>query len=99
MTPQSPDQDWEALFVVHPVYPRSALTGNRQGAVDLSFIVDESGQVRQPEIFENTSKSKDIGKAALEAISQWRFAPRFEDGEPVASQASQRITFELSSGP
>lgn len=99
MKSQSPDQEWEALFVVAPVYPRSALMGNKQGAVDLSLTVDEFGQVREAEIVSNSSESREIGKAALQAISQWRFAPRFENGEPVATQIEQRMTFEFSTRP
>ena len=61
---------------------------------EIEFTIDKDGKVRNPEVIDIEGPDAFVG-AAKAAISRWRFAPRYENGQPVARQAQQEIRFEL----
>ncbi len=90
-----PDQDYLPIFRKAPSYPRNMLVSNKTGHVDLAFTVDESGFVQNPEVIDLVGGDA-FSDAALEAVARFRYAPRFEDGKPVASHnVKTRITFAI----
>jgi TonB family protein len=95
ITPSTPDQDYQPLFRMAPKYPGSMLSAGQQGYVDLEFTVDESGFVRDPVVTDRKG-GRAFEKEAIAAAERFRYAPRFEDGEPVAVDGIKtRITFKL----
>lgn len=96
MTPFDPDQEQIPLYKRPPEYPMSALQKGQEGSVIVEFSVDENGFVKNPVVV-----SADGGKAfhspALEAVRSFRYAPRFEGGEPVqTSGVKNKISFKLA---
>ena len=98
----TPDQDYEPLFRVAPQYPVSMLRSNKEGRVDLEFMIDENGFVQEPVIIDRQINGKDrknksdFDKAAIDAVKRFRYAPRFVDGEAVATAGVRtRISFAL----
>lgn len=63
-----------------PNYPMAARSGWMAGDVLLRFTIDADGYVQNPQI---VSGPEVFHTAALDAISVWRYAPRFIDGNPV----------------
>ena len=61
------------------------------GRITISFSVDENGFVRSPRVASSTALG--LNEAALEAISDFRYAPRFVDGSPVATSG---VDFPMS---
>jgi TonB family protein len=80
-------QEWSLppspLFGVQANYPVQAAESKLSGEVSLVFAVDANGFVTDAAV----AKSSDpvFDDAALEMIQKYRFAPRFEGGEPVAT--------------
>jgi protein TonB len=79
---------------VAPKYPRAAQRRNTSGWVDLGFTVARDGTVHSIEIIESTPASV-FDEAATKAVSQWRFDPVIENGEPVERRAGVRMMFSL----
>jgi len=79
---------------VPPKYPRSAQRRNTSGWVDLGFTVGRDGSVHTIEIIESTPESV-FDEAATKAVSQWRFEPVIENGNPVERRAAVRMMFSL----
>jgi TonB family protein len=95
MTPQSADQDYLPLYKRAPKYPFNAQQAGKSGSVIVRFTVDEEGVVREPEVIE--VEGTDLFRnAAVDAVSRFRYAPRFSDGQPVATPGVlHRISFEI----
>lgn len=96
MTPFSENQDYQPLFRRAPRYPAGALQRGRQGFADVRFTVDDQGFVRDAEIiaYEGDAAFK---AAALDAVADFRYAPRFVNGEPVATAGIEtRISFTIN---
>jgi len=90
----NPDQDYQPLFRKVPKYPSNMLSRRKEGYVDIAFTVDTSGFVRNPVVLFRTDES--FEKASIDAVEGFRYAPRFEDGEPVAvNDVKTRISFKL----
>lgn len=85
------------LVRVPPRYPTRAVRLQIEGFVTLEFTINPDGSVSDPEVVE-ASPAKIFDKAALQAIAQWKFKPREENGRAVASRALQRIEFTLGDG-
>lgn len=91
----APDSEFMPVFRQAPVYPSSMLVRRQQGHVDLSFTVDESGFVRDIEVIDTEGNSA-FEEPAIDAVEGFRYAPRFVDGEPVATTGvTSRISFKL----
>ena len=96
ITPNDPDQDYLPLFRMAPKYPADLLGRGREGYVDFEFTVDENGFVRDPVVVDGKGE-RTFEKEALAAVERFRYAPRFENGEPVAVEGVKtRITFEIA---
>jgi periplasmic protein TonB len=89
------DRRPRVLRPVTPVYPTDALRNGIEGRVILRFIVDENGQVQNPEVL----KAEPAGvfeEAALAAIVKYRFAPAVVNDKNVKCFAILPIGFRLN---
>lgn len=78
-----------------PSYPASALQRNLEGWVELIFTVDPDGYVIDPQVIDYKGHS-DFREAATAAVLKFRYAPRFENGEPVSvAGVKTRINFSI----
>ena len=79
----------------NPRYPGSALANNQEGWVMVSFVISAEGKVQEAMI-EDSSGVESLERAALEAVSRWRYNPATENGRPVEqAMVSTRLTFQL----
>ncbi len=72
----------EPIKRVEPKYPIDAAREGREGWAVLSFVINKDGSVSNV-IVKETSGSKDIAKASVNAVKQWQFKPAMENGKPV----------------
>lgn len=87
--------DLVALVRIPPEYPAHARMRRIQGYVDVEFVVDAEGRVRNPTVI-SANPPGVFDRAALNSIAHWRFEPRRQDGRAIEVIARQRIEFELS---
>lgn len=91
-TPQV--RDARLLSRVDPQYPPEAMRGRQQGWVELEFTVDADGSISNVSVVASRP-SRVFDRAAIRAMQEWRFDPRLENGEPVATRMRQRFDFRL----
>ncbi|MDR1452279.1 MAG: energy transducer TonB [Helicobacteraceae bacterium] len=79
---------------IAPNYPRAAKMRGIEGAVELEFVITESGEVT--DVMVVTAINGDwFVETAVRAISRWRFAPKMVNGKPTRQLARQVFTFKL----
>ena len=89
------NQEQRPLFRKAPEYPLQARRAGKEGEVVLRYTLDDQGFVEDPAVLD-VKGGNIFSRAAIKALKQWRFAPRFIDGKPVATpELKHRITFEL----
>ena len=76
-----------------PIYPRSELSRNQQGWVDLSYVVTTDGSVVDPIVIDS-SGSRAFEREAKKAVGKFLYDPATVNGEPVQQcKTKVRITF------
>jgi protein TonB len=76
------------------VYPRDAERAGVEGWVDVEFTIALDGTTTNLQV--RSAEPKDIfDKAALDALSKWRFEPVQRNGAAVAQRATIRVRFAL----
>lgn len=96
MAPARGDQNYQPLFQVDAVKPAGATLFADKGAVIVEFTVDREGIVQEPRVLAELG-DPGFAKAALEAINQFRYAPRFEGGVAVDTRGVRhRFSFSYS---
>jgi len=93
-TPRPADRAAEPLTRPRPDYPVAALRARSEGTVLLRVEVDARGRPAAVEI-ERSSRSRDLDRAARDAVLQWTFDPAIEDGRPVASTVTVPVDFRV----
>lgn len=97
-TPAAPSgpatQSAEPLARVEPSYPAAALRSREEGTVVLRVEVDAQGNPTSVDV-ERSSRSRDLDRAARDAVRQWTFSPAVENGQPVASTVSVPVDFRI----
>ncbi len=88
------DHEASVLHRVAPKYPVSALRNNDSGTVTVSIQIDAEGKPDKIRI-EKSSGSRDLDRAAREAVMQWQFSPKVENGVPVSSELLIPVEFKL----
>ncbi|WP_179079052.1 TonB family protein [Shewanella sp. UCD-KL12] len=94
MSPWLDDQEQQPLFRKPPRYPISYAKKGKDGWVQLAFTVDEYGFVTEPKVLDSKGGSG-FEKSSLEAVSKWRYAPKFVDGKAVAAENTVQLDFTL----
>ncbi len=69
---------------VAPMFPMDALEAGISGYVEWQFTVDENGFVVDPQVIDMRG-AKSFEAASWAALSEFRYPPRFVDGQPVAT--------------
>ncbi len=84
----------EGLLIrkVPPSYPRQAIQMHVQGAVLLQAMIDKQGRISSVKILKGDPI---LARAAVDAVSQWRYKPYFLDGQPVDIQTQITVNFKL----
>lgn len=79
---------------VQPIYPESAKAAGAQGTVLLHAVVGMDGRPLQLQVL-NSQVNPDLARAAVEAVSQWRYQPTLLNGEPVEIDTTITVNFKL----
>lgn len=89
------DNNLMPLVRIEPQYPRNAARSGTEGWVEVKFTVLEDGTVSAVKVIKAEPK-RIFNRAALRAISKWKFSPKIVDGKPVKQSATQVIQFKLA---
>lgn len=76
-----------------PRYPRAARRAGVEGTVVLRAIVRKDGTVDDVEILRNLPLG--LGRAAKEAVEEWRFRPAYYQGQPIDVYYTVTVNFRL----
>jgi protein TonB len=77
-----------------PLYPAEALREQEQGTVRLNVSIDAQGVVQDVQLVES-SHSRALDRAAIDAVREWKFHPATRAGQPVASTIEVPLEFRL----
>lgn len=77
-----------------PHYPRSAQRRGETGTVLLRVHVSAAGDVIAVDLIQS-SHSRDLDRAASDAVRRWRFRPAMREGRAAAASVQVPITFRL----
>jgi periplasmic protein TonB len=77
---------------VQPRYPTQALQMRIQGAVQMQATITKEGDIQNLKVI---SGDPVLGRAAQEAVKQWKYKPYFLNGEPVAIETQILVNFKL----
>jgi len=84
----------KVITKVQPIYPESAKAAGAQGSVLLHAIVSKDGRPLSLQVL-NSQINPDLARAAVEAVSQWRYQPTLLNGEPVEIDTTITVNFTL----
>jgi TonB family protein len=76
-----------------PAYTEEARTARVQGVVVLEAIIDENGDIAKIRVLKQLPLGLD--KAALAAVSTWKFKPATLDGVPVKVYYTLTVNFQM----
>lgn len=94
----APDSDAAPVNRVQPEYPAAAYRAREEGTVLLGVQVGADGQVAGVDVIDR-SGNRELDRAAVEAVRQWRFNPAVRDGEKVEATVNVPITFRIDDTP
>lgn len=94
MTPWDDNQSQKPLYRTPPPYPQNAARLRKEGYAIVKFVVDKNGFVKDPEATDYRG-SKTFQKTSVNTVKKWRYAPRFENGEPVETTLWVRLDFNM----
>jgi periplasmic protein TonB len=77
---------------VQPVYPAQARQMRLQGTVELQANISQSGSISS---VKQLSGEQILGRAAIEAVRQWKYKPYYLNGEPVEVETQITVNFKL----
>ena len=91
----SADGDAVPMVRVPPQYPERAAQRGIEGRVLIEFTISKSGSVKDPKVIAY-EPSKIFNKAAIKAVSQWKYNPKIENGKAVEQKGIRiAIPFRL----
>jgi len=76
-----------------PIYPPAAWAARITGSVVLELTVLRNGQVGEITVARSTTPKMGFEEAAIKAVSEWRFEPGLENGEPVEVRTRIKLNF------
>jgi TonB family protein len=80
--------------LVHPIYPESARAAGIQGTVILHAVIGMDGTPLSLRIM-NHDIDPELARAAVEAVSQWRYQPTLLNGNPIEIDTTIKVNFKL----
>jgi protein TonB len=78
---------------VEPVYPPLARSARIQGPVVLAAIISKAGSIERLQVL---SGHPMLVKAAVDAVSQWRYRPYVLNGEVIEVETQITVNFKLN---
>jgi protein TonB len=75
-----------------PAYPAIARTGRVEGIVVLDVVIDETGRVKDVKVLRSVPA---LDRAAVDAITSWRYEPARLNGIPIAVSMTVTVRFTL----
>lgn len=84
------DQKPRAIYQASPILD-AKLRRHVPGRVDLVFVVDEQGRVKDPKVM--SSSDPVFERSALAAVAQWKFEPGKRNGRSVQFRMRVTVTF------
>jgi len=75
---------------VDPEYPKLARQAGASGVVELEATISVDGKVKNPRVIRGNAM---LQKAAIDAVSQWRYKPAMLNGKPVDSPVEIKLNF------
>ena len=78
---------------VQPVYPPIARTAGIEGQVVLQAVISKEGTIENLHVVTGHPL---LVRAAIEAVSQWRYRPYILNNEPVEVETQITVNFSLS---
>ncbi len=94
-TPAIADREATVLNSIEPAYPVAAARARDEGTVFVRAEVDATGKPGNVEVA-RSSRSRDLDRAAVDAVKQWTFEPAIRDGKAVASTVQVPVEFTLT---
>jgi len=79
---------------VPPVYPEKAKAAGIDGKVILHAIISKDGNPLSLRVM-NNQIDPDLARAAVEAVSKWRYKPTLLNGDPVEVDTTIMVNFTL----
>ena len=73
-------------------YPQATRRARMQGVVELSFVIDENGEVRDLQVEESAGPIFD--SAVVDTVRQWRYEPATKNGVRVKMRWMKRFRFQ-----
>jgi protein TonB len=79
------------IFQPRPEYPPLAKMARIQGVVRMEIVVNKDGSVQDIKVITGHPL---LVKAAIEAVSRWRYQPTLLEGQPVEvlTEVEQKFT-------
>ncbi len=87
------DQSPVPRFQQKPIYPYEMQREGMNGEVNVGFIVDLNGDVRDAYVMNSTRR--EFEAAAVQAVSKWKFRPGRKGGRPVNTRMSVPVVFNI----
>lgn len=81
-------------FRQQPIYPYEMRRAGITGEVNIGFIVDANGDVRDPYVINSTHREFEV--AAVQAVAKWKFRPGRRGGRNVNTKMSVPIVFSFN---
>jgi len=95
---KAPEIDPKFKRRFQPEYPPTSRRLGEEGSVVLQVLVGVDGNVQDGKV-QKSSGFPRLDEAALKhALRAWRFTPGTEDGTPVATWHSVKVTFKITEG-
>jgi protein TonB len=83
----------QLIYKVEPEFSEEARKAKFSGMVILSIEVDATGHARALRVIQ--SPGLGLEQKAIDAVTQWRFRPGYQDGKPVVTGATVEVNFRL----
>ena len=80
------------LKKVQPVYPPQALQMRLEGRVELQANISKIGSITGIKQLRGDAV---LGRAAMDAVRQWKYKPYYLNGEPIEIQTQITVNFKL----
>lgn len=88
------DREARAVTQAEIPYPPAAARSREEGSLILLVQVDANGNATDVTV-EKRSGSRDLDRAAQQAVRDWKFEPAIKSGKPTASAVRVPIDFTL----
>lgn len=88
------DRDPQPLAAIAPAYPPAAFRAREEGVVVIRAAIDAQGVPSAVEVA-SSSRSRDLDRAAVDAVGAARFAPAIRRGQATSETVQVPVEFRL----